>query len=338
MEKIEDVVEEPSLKLTANDRKIIKELYDNARTPVSVIAKKVLMSKEGINYRINRLLKTGLLTGFNTVVDIKKLGLQMYFVYIQFRNIDIEKEKQIHEYLWKHKNVAWMIKCIGNFDVVLKVFVSDVVELDKIVKEMESRFEANFGSYSFDVITDERAIPFSFLYKHEENLETYHMKGEPEKPIKLSKTELSILKAIARNARKSNIDIGREIGTRRENVKYYLKKLESQKVILKFRPDAWPKKLGYNWYFIILKTSKMEPELKNILNHYLINHPNMTYIYNTIGSSDVQVEVRVKTRMKLNEILMELRGILKEVLKQQEVLNVLQELKYTYVPERVLEC
>ncbi len=53
-------------------------------------------------------------------------------------------------------------------------------------------------------------------------------------------------------------------------------------------------------------------------------------------SSDVQIELRAKTTEKLNEVLMELRGILKAVLRRVDVLTILHEHKYTYVPECML--
>ena len=113
---MEQIDEEIIENLQAKDKKILGELFDNARTPISQIAKKVRLSKESASYRLKGLLESGLLTGFNTVIDIKKIGWGAFFAYIRLRNIDIEEEKKIIDHLKNHPNIAWLVKCIGNYD------------------------------------------------------------------------------------------------------------------------------------------------------------------------------------------------------------------------------
>ena len=50
------------IKLDLKDKRILKELFVNARMPYSTIGKKVGLSKEVVHYRVNRLMKIGLLT------------------------------------------------------------------------------------------------------------------------------------------------------------------------------------------------------------------------------------------------------------------------------------
>ena len=101
-------------KLGAKDRKILKELYKNARSPVAKIAKASGLSKESTNYRIKRMLDLGLMTGFNTVIDVKKIGWQSFFSYISLRNIDFDTEEKVIEYLEKvsdiFKSMTWDLK------------------------------------------------------------------------------------------------------------------------------------------------------------------------------------------------------------------------------------
>ncbi len=321
--------------LDAKDRQIIGALFENARMPAAAIAKRARLGKEVVNYRIKRLMASGLLAGFNTVIDVRKIGWEMFFVYIRFRNIDIEREEKILSFLNGHRNVAQLFKCIGNYDAVLKVFARSYAEAAAIMKDIEAAYKDKIDEYSIDAITEESAVPFSFLYEHEKNKRLHYLeKAETEKED-LSKTDLLILRELSKNARMNLADMATKLKTSREILKYHVKKLERSKIILKYRPDVLPKVLGYNWYFLILKTGKMEDKLADVLESFLLNHPNVTYFYKTAGSSDVQVELRVKTNEKLNEILMQLRGILKSVLKRSELLTILDERKYTYMPECV---
>lgn len=335
MDKIEKKHEKIPLNLDKKDKKILSNLFDNARTPISKIAKSVRLSKEVVNYRIKRLIGQNLLVGFNTVIDIKRIGWEMFYVYIRFRNIDVEKENEILEFLKNHENIAQLFKTIGNYDAIIKVFVKDYTGIEEIMKNIEDRFKENIETYSVDFIDKETAVPFSFLYTSEKNKKSYLMKKEQGK-VELSKTDLKILKTISKNARIPLTEIANKLKISRDIIKYHLKKLEKNKVILKYRPDTLPKRLGYNWYFLILKVGKLTQEISNTLETYLLNQENVTYFYKTVGSSDMQVELRIKTSTKLNEVLMQLRSILKTVLKRHEMLMILDELKYTYFPERLM--
>ena len=333
MEQIDEFIVE---KLQAKDKKILRELFDNARTPISQIAKKVRLSKESASYRIKGLLKSGVLTGFNTIIDFKKIGWQAFFAYLRLRNIDIEEEKVIINCLKNHPNIAWLVKCIGNYDLIMKVFAKDIIEFDSVLKSIESQFKNNIDECTKDVIIEEHPVPFSFLYDGSKKIVFFQKKQFFSDKIQLDKTDLNILQQIANNARIPISDIAANIRKSRDLVKYRLKRLEQNKIIKNYRPDVWPKKLGYNWYFVVLKVEKLSEELANKFNGFLFDHPNVTYFYKTIGSSDYQIELRVKSSVELNKILMELRSLLKRVLKRQELSVILFEYKYTYFPDALL--
>ncbi|MDO8480532.1 MAG: Lrp/AsnC family transcriptional regulator [Nanoarchaeota archaeon] len=318
------------------DRNILRELFDDARKPFSVIAKNVRASKEVVNYRVKRMLDSGLLSGFNTVIDIERLGWQVFFVYVRLRNIDDTQEQSIIESLKRHKNVAWLIRCIGNYDVVMKVFVRSTEEIDTILKGFESSYTTHIDSSKIEYVSEEHAVPFSFIYQTKE--QTIHsIKKSTKERYELSKTEARILKELARNARLPLSDMATKLKLSREVLTYHLRKLEKEKIVLKYRPDFWPDQLGYNWYLITLKLGKMEEAMASQLKAYLLHQKNVTYFYKTIGESDLEVEVRVRTTEELSVILMELRSLLKTALKRQEILIVLKEHKYTYFPECLME-
>lgn len=330
-----EVEKEGRISLTVKDKRILGELFQNARTPFSVIARKVRLSKEAVNYRVKRLMNSGLLAGFNTVLDVRKLGWEMFFVYIRLRNIDVGRESTIFEFLKGHPNVTQLFKCVGNYDAIVKVFVRQTADVDALMKDIEARFPENIDQYDIDYVVEEAAVPFAFLYDVGRKQLQYLARGEPGK-VDVSGMELKLLKQLAKNARISLADIAIGIGTSRDNVKYHLKRLEKAGVILKYRPDTLPKKLGYNWHFLVLKTGKLDDRTNRLMEGFLLNHPNVTYFYRTVRNSDVQIELRAKTTEQLNDVLMELRGILKAVLRRVDVLTILHEHKYTYVPDCLL--
>jgi DNA-binding Lrp family transcriptional regulator len=331
MKNITHKKENQSKLLDAKDRKVLSALFNDARSPFSTIAKKARISKESANYRVKRLAKEGFLVGFNTVVDVKKLGWNMFFVYIRFRKIDVEQESIILGYLAAHPNVAQVFRCLGNYDALIKVFVREAEDVDVLMKGIESRFKENMDSYGIDFIVDETAVPFSFLYKPDSN-RIYRME-KSEGKTQLSPIERKLLKLLAKDARLPIADAARKLHTSRDIVSYHLKKLQEEGVILKFRPDLLTKRIGYSWYFLILKTEKLTPSINAALESFLLSHPNVTYVYRSVRNSDVQVEIRALNNEELNDIVIEIRGILKNVLNRAELLVILDEQKYTYFPQ-----
>lgn len=316
------------IKIDEFDRKIIRELFENARTPISQIARKVRLSKEVVNYRISRLMEKGLLVGFNTVIDIKKIGWKTFFVYARLKNLDSVEENHIIESLKNHKNIAWLVRCIGNYDLILKLFVKSENEAGKVMKDIESSFKID--EYTIDFLSEENAVPFSFIY--ESNKQVHLIKDISEKIPELEEIDLKILNALAKNARMSISELVEKLNSTREIIRYHLKNLERKKIILKYRPDTLPEKLGYNWYFIILKLGKISEELETKTKTFLLNCENVTYFYKTVGSSDMQIELRVRTTEELSGILSNIRSIFQDKLKRHELLLVLKEHKYTYFP------
>lgn len=321
--------------LDIKDKKIIRELFRDARLPFSTIGKNVRLSKESVNYRVGRLMDIGLITAFNTIIDVKKLNWQMYMVYIRLRNIDLKKEDEIITRLKNHPNVAQLLKTIGNYDIVMKLFVRDHLHMDSIMKEFEEDFQLHMDEHNVDFLVEEHAVPFSFLYQPKKKDELFILK-EKTKFVELTDVDLKILRILSNNARIQISELSEKLKLSRDLIKYRLKRMEREEVILNYRPDVWPKKLGYNWYFVSLKLGKLSKDINNKFTTFLLNHPNVTYFYKTIGTSEMHIEFRIKSRIELNKVLMKIREILKTVLKRHELLMILYEYKYTYFPDCLL--
>lgn len=165
------------IKIDANDRKILKELFHNGRSSYADIGRKVKLSKEVVRYRVNELIKSGFLLGFNTVIDVKKLGWQIYFVSIKLKTI--EKENEIIGGLYNHPHVAWLVKCIGEYDILLKVFVKTFLEINDIMKDFGSSFLLSIDKYIINYGIEEIPIPASFLYESKSSSFPYPLKNEP---------------------------------------------------------------------------------------------------------------------------------------------------------------
>ncbi len=62
-------------RLDGIDNQILEMLLDDSRTPLSHISKEVGISSPAIRERIKKLEQEGIIKGFSTIIDYKKLGL-----------------------------------------------------------------------------------------------------------------------------------------------------------------------------------------------------------------------------------------------------------------------
>ena len=212
------------LKLDIKDKRILKELFVNARMPYSRIAKKVGLSKEVVHYRVNRMKSQGLLKGFNSVYDVKRMGWQIYLSYIKLKNLDNNKEKLIITMLVNHPNIAQVFKCIGNYDLVLKFFVKNNSELNLIIKQIENEIDMHLKEYVIDLVEVDEPVPVSYLYSPiKMNFEEKFKKRNSDE-IKIDATDIKLLKELSINARKPLSEIAKSVNEPRDKLKYHLKK------------------------------------------------------------------------------------------------------------------
>lgn len=319
------------IKLDMKNKRILRELAHNGRAPYSKVAKNVGLSKEVVHYRVNNLMKKGLLIGVNTVYDINKIGMQIYFVHVRLKDVDAKNENLIIDTLTNHPNIAWVVKCIGNYDLILKFFVKDNTQLNSVLKNLEKKYP-HFNEFITDYVIQEHPIPIQYLYTP---LEPYPVKPRTKEKVKIDKLDLDIMSLIAKNSRMLFSELSLKLKVPRDTIKYRLKRLENKGVIVTYRPSAWAgtKSLGYSWYLVMLRFRQLDRKTKKLLMTYLGEHVSVAYIYEIMGQHDLGFEVRLKTGDELNLILMKIKEILGTDFKSQELSLILKEHKYTYYTE-----
>ena len=80
-------------KLDMTNRKILAELDKNCRIPTTKLARIVMKSRQTVEYRINQLVKSGIITSFNASFNPHNMGYKIYKVYLKIRNVPEEKAR-----------------------------------------------------------------------------------------------------------------------------------------------------------------------------------------------------------------------------------------------------
>ena len=128
-------------RLDYKDKIILRELSQNARMDSVSLSGKVALTPQSIIQRMRQLESTGYIERYSTFVDISKLGLFQYSIFVINKNIN-EKHK-LMSYLSEHKNVSFIAEYIGDPFVEFGLFVDNPYALRKVLEDIEETFSSN---------------------------------------------------------------------------------------------------------------------------------------------------------------------------------------------------
>ncbi len=321
------------IELDLKDRKLLYHLDQNSRQPLSELARKVGLSKEVVYYRINNLVKKGIIKKFYTIIDISKLGFVQYKNYVQFQNLTKEKEEEILTYLTKKSQVFWVATNSGRWDLMIGSFARNTIDFN------DNILEPFLDKYSEFILNKETTTTKHniqqnrrWVYEKGDKIISSVVGGEPN-DLKLDKTDVAILEILENNARMPVTEIARKIKTTATIVNYRIKKLLKQGVIQSFRIALDLEKLNYEFCkaFIYLKNINKE-KLKRLIN-YCKENKNILNIVTLVGSWDVEIEFEVENFGKFHGLMKEIREVFADIIKNYESVIISKEPRVDFMPE-----
>jgi len=123
------------------DKIILQELSQNSRIGSVALSRKVSLTAPAVLQRIRRLEASGHIEKYSLFVDVSKLGLFQYSIFIINKNI-AEKEKLL-AYLRQHKSVSFLAEYVGDPFLEFGLFVTDPYALRAALQEIEETFPNN---------------------------------------------------------------------------------------------------------------------------------------------------------------------------------------------------
>lgn len=125
--------------LDSFDRKMLAELAKNARITVTDLARAVGLSKTPCQVRLRRLMESGVILGFTTVLDTAKLGLD----HVAFAEVKLSdtRDEALSEFNAGVRRIHEVEEChmiAGGFDYLLKVRTPDIRRYRTVLGEQIS--------------------------------------------------------------------------------------------------------------------------------------------------------------------------------------------------------
>jgi len=127
-----------SLKIDGIDKEILRNLMEDARTPILEIARKVGVSGAAIHQRLRKLEASGLIAGSKFIIAPKVMGYKT----MAFVGVFLDKAVSNPKAVKQLKNIPEVIEChytTGNWSIFIKVLCKDNEHLMKVLnKEIQA--------------------------------------------------------------------------------------------------------------------------------------------------------------------------------------------------------
>lgn len=319
--------------LDGKDRRILFELDSNSRQPYSKIARKIRLSKENVKYRVNRLIKIGLIDSFYTFSDLPKIGFSFYKVYVRLRGVSKKEEDDYFSFLNSHPKVVYSVRCIGKYDSVFNVLTNDSNEFNDILHEIQAKFGTKI--YLMDVTTDTMQIKASrgYLIGKKTAPEVSEPKLSREN---ISKNDLKLVSLLSTNSRVSIDELSNKCGLSTVTVRKKLKELIESEVIQKFTIKLNYSVFNYQFVKVMFKLQNVSKEQRQGFYDYCTSHQNSIYLVEGIGVSDADIDFEIKDLKELNEIISDLKERFSEIIRDYEILFFTKEEKLDFISQKAL--
>ena len=284
------------------DRKILYNLDLNSRQSLNTIGSNVRLTKNVVQYRIDRLVGNGIIKNFYTAIDFYKLGYINLGIYVNYQYYTPDIEKDIIQY-FVNSNHAWFIANIqGKFDLIILFSVSNMNQFFSFWKNTLNKYRFYFQSALITFFTKTHYLPVSYLLEEPsitQRLEHELVDGGTQ--VEIDEIDRAILECLSLNARKPIIEMAEELNTTSVTIANRIKKLEKMKVITGYRINIDYLKLGlqlFNVHFNLRNYDKIHQILS-----YVKRNPYLISVSEVIDHCDLSLNYHIKNFNELHVII-----------------------------------
>ncbi len=320
-----------AVKLDVKDRKILSELDCNSRQPISKLAKKIRISKQNANYRIKKLINTGIIKQFYTLINFTALGYKPYKIFLRMNNLaKIQIIKYLEEFR-KTEYVVWTVHCDGKYDIIIGLIAKNTEHFKQI-------YLAILEKYQNDILTSDHSTIISAHQSKKVYLSSEKEEQVPsnfyvdQKIINVDEIDSKILSLLAPDSRLSVIQISKKLSLTSEATRIRIKNLHKKKVILGSSILIDFNMIGYLSYKILLNLKNKTKKNTEQIIQYLNSHLHILEVINGLGNWDLEIDLEVKSVHEFNEIITQIRTKFKDLILGYNTLIKYEEHSYNYYP------
>lgn len=135
------------VKLDRIDYEILNELAIDARIPLIDLAKKLNCSSQNTKYRIDNLIKKGIIKAFRVYLNYSKIGLHFFSIDVYLKKHD--QKNKIISYFKRKTCLEYYQNDIGWADIGFQVVLKNTDTLLELIDEFNDNFSDSIKKHEF---------------------------------------------------------------------------------------------------------------------------------------------------------------------------------------------
>ena len=355
--RITEIAEKTKIKLDIKDKKIIALLAEDARMPLALIAKQIALSRDAVDYRIKRLVDSGLIIGFVPVLMLKKFGYYWFHVYLLLDETQKEKQNELIDALKSHPNIRSVMEYSDRWDIEFILIAENAVEFDNIITEIISdKAGIILEKSKLEVIKYYKSIhiPDIFYRQVSENISEYakHIIRNPGTAKNIGESDLSpeetktlysldfkdiqILNILSKNCRISTYKIAEEVNLSADAISYRIKRMLTEGYIEKFTIILNLSMLNYEWYTFAIQIKTLDKENEKKFREFVRNSPYIIRAVKVLGRWDLLLYIVTDNSAAFHHTIKEIKSNFANIINSYQTWSAYKEHTYNHFP-KILE-
>jgi len=310
------------MKLDEKDYKLLTYLYHHSREPVTKIANHCKLTREQVNYRLNKYFSEGLIRTIFPVFNYSKLGYN--YIIVLFLKFDKPSSyKSFSEKLSSSKNCHSWGKVFGKYDVFANMIFRDEQDFDNHLSKLLANPKHSISDYYILKPFFSELYPLKFFQSNEKD--SFLFVGESFEKIKLDKKDMEILGALSKDMRMKLIDIAAKAKISSELALHRLRKLQKQKIILGSRIQFDMEKFGYHFSLILLNIRNFTEEVKNKIKQFSQNSKYINTLNFSLTKPNCVIQIFHKEEFELRNTIQKIKEIFADEIVDLDLMLITDE-------------
>ena len=143
------------------DYKILKEISNNSRMPISDICKNIGITRDIAGYRLKKMEKGNITLKYRpSIWSNIEVEYLWYFVILNFKMIGKDTEKRLYDFLANHKNTSYFYKTVGRIDMGIELKLRKTIELNEFLHDIKSLLGGYLKRYEVLIIIKEHKYTY----------------------------------------------------------------------------------------------------------------------------------------------------------------------------------
>jgi len=323
-----------NIKIDLKDKRILDILDRNPNISLSAIAKKVVTSKQVVEYRVKKLTSQKTIYSFFTLVELGKLGYSLFRVHIKLRNVSEKGYLRFVKHLFEEYPTFWVAFVSGSFDIIVDILAHNANDFEKLFYQILIKNKKVIYSYDIFPLLELALYDYGyFLDKNQKRNRTVLFKKEEK--IEIDSIDKKILSVIKNNSRLSYEEIGRHIGLTRNAIKSRIQNLERLGIIAGYKMMVDFKHFNRLSYKIFIKYGHSEIEQEEELIEFIQNRAGILANTKLLGKWNLDIEIQPTDAKDLQKFIIELRSKF-SLVEDYELVQIIEDYGIDFYPNKLI--